>query len=91
VVCEAPEATTTVELVDFDYLPRCVEASPGDTLTIENTGEAAHTFTVGGVDLQVDVAAGETAELSLEGVEAGTTYDVSCVYHPQMTAAVKVV
>jgi plastocyanin len=95
VVCEAPEATTSVELVDFDYVPRCVEASPGDTLTIENAGDAAHTYTVGGadlpMDLQVDVGAGGTAELALEGVVSGTTYSVTCVYHPQMTGALRIV
>lgn len=90
-ICETPEPTTTVQVVDFDYVPPCVEAAPGDTLTIENTSEAPHTYTVGVVDLQVDVAAGETAELTLEGVEAGATYDITCVYHPQMTGALRIV
>jgi plastocyanin len=88
--CESPTATTDVTMTDFAYTPACVEASEGDTLTVVNSGETPHTFTVTGVDLDVDVAAGATGELALDGVTAGTTYAVICTYHPQMVAALKI-
>ena len=90
-VCESPVATTDVTMTDFAYAPECVEASPGDTLTLVNSGETPHTFTVGVVDLDADVAAGATGEVTLDGVGAGTTYEVTCTYHPQMVAGLKVV
>jgi plastocyanin len=89
--CESPTATTDVTMTDFAYTPACVEASEGDMLTVVNSGETPHTFTVTGVDLDVDVAAGASDELSLDGVTAGTTYEVICTYRPQMVAALKVV
>ncbi len=88
--CESPTATTDVTVTDFAYTPACVEASEGDTLTVVNSGETPHTFTVTVVDLDVDVAAGATGELALDGVAAGTTYEVICTYHPQMVAALKI-
>ena len=90
-VCEDPVPTTDVTMTDFAYAPECVEASPGDTLTLVNSGETPHTFTVTVVDIEADVAAGATGELQLDGVTAGTTYQVICNYHPQMTAALKIV
>jgi plastocyanin len=89
--CEAPVATTDVTMTDFAYSPECVEASPGDTLTLVNSGETPHTFTVGAADVEADVAAGATGELMLEGVTAGTIYEVTCTYHPQMVALLRVV
>jgi plastocyanin len=88
--CEDPEATTSVEMLDFDYAPACVEASAGDTLDVSNTGEAPHTFTVDEADLNLDVPAGEEGTLTLEGVTAGTVYEVRCVYHTEMTAALTI-
>jgi plastocyanin len=90
-VCDAPEATSSIEIVDFDFAPTCVEAAAGSTLQIDNTGAAPHTFTVSDTDLDLDLPAGEAGELALEGVVVGTTYMVHCTYHPDMHAALKIV
>ena len=88
--CDSPVATTQVELADFEYRPACVEASAGDTLTLTNSGSAPHTFTVSDTDLNANIDGGETGELPLGDLAAGT-YAVHCTYHPQMTGALKIV
>jgi plastocyanin len=88
--CEEPVASTDVTMTDFAFAPTCIEAAAGDTLSLVNSGEAPHTFTLGAVGLESDVASGATGELALDGVTAGTTYEVTCSYHPQMVAALRV-
>lgn len=89
--CEDPVATTEVELADFEFVPVCVEATAGDTLTLVNTGEAPHTYTVSDSDVNVNLDGGESGEVVLDAVEAGTTYAVRCTYHPQMVGALTIV
>jgi plastocyanin len=88
--CTAAGPTDTVELQDFAFSPTCIEAPAGSTIHLTNDGDAPHSFTVDGADASADVDAGETADVSLDGVAAGT-YEVHCVYHPQMTATLNVV
>jgi plastocyanin len=88
-LCSAPTATTRVEMKDFAYVPTCVSASAGSTLTLQNTGATPHTFTVQNSDDSVDVAAGETGTLDIADLSSGT-YEVICTYHPQMKAALRV-
>ena len=89
--CENPSTTTTVTMADFSYEPGCVEATAGAELEIANEGQAPHTFTVEseGAPAEVDVAAGEQATLTVPDLTAGT-YRVSCSYHPQMEAALRI-
>jgi plastocyanin len=87
--CTEPVAASTVELADFAFQPDCLSAGAGATITLENTGDAPHTFTVTGTDVDVDVDAGSSVQASLSGVEPGT-YAVTCTYHPQMTATLTI-
>jgi plastocyanin len=87
--CDHPTATTTVELKDFSYSPTCVQAQAGGTLTLNDTGSAAHTFTVKGTGIDVQVSSGDTAQASLDGVAPGT-YRVVCSFHPEMVGALKI-
>jgi plastocyanin len=87
-LCSAPTATTTVEMKDFAYVPTCVSAPTGSTLTLDNTGQTPHTFTVTNSDVTADVAAGESGTLELGNLAAGT-YEVICTYHPQMKAGLQ--
>ena len=87
--CTDPVAATTVELADFAFRPDCLSADAGATITLENTGDALHTFTVTGTDVDLDVDAGTSVEASLSGVEPGT-YAVTCTLHPQMVATLTV-
>ncbi len=91
--CTDPVPTTSVELADFAFRPDCLSADAGATISLDNTGDAPHTFTVEGtdvdVDVDVDVDAGSSGNASLSGVDPGT-YAVTCTFHPQMTATIAV-
>jgi plastocyanin len=56
---------------------------------LENVGEAPHTFTVDGTDVDFVLASGESVAATIAGVERGR-YAVTCTYHPQMTARLTV-
>jgi plastocyanin len=87
--CTDPVAATTVELADFAFRPNCLTAEAGATITLENTGDAPHTFTVTDSDVDFDLDAGTSIEASLAGLEPGT-YAVTCTLHPQMEATLTV-
>jgi plastocyanin len=87
--CADPVAATDVELADFAFRPDCLSADAGATITLENTGDALHTFTVEGTDVDFEVDAGTSVEASLSGVEPGA-YAVTCTLHPQMEATLTV-
>lgn len=87
--CADPVNATTVELADFAFRPDCLSAEAGATITLENTGDALHTFTVKETELDFDVDAGTSIEASLSGVDPGT-YTVTCTLHPQMEATLTV-
>jgi plastocyanin len=87
--CTDPVTATTVELADFAFRPDCLSADAGATITLDNTGDALHTFTVEGTDVDFEVDAGTSIEASLSGVEPGT-YAVTCTLHPQMEATLTV-
>jgi plastocyanin len=89
-LCPAPAQGATVETKDFEFAPICLEAGEGTTITVDNTGDAPHTFTIREVDVDVDVDAGESDTVDLSGV-AASTYKVTCTYHPQMVGALRVV
>jgi plastocyanin len=87
--CTDPVPADRVLLEDFAFDPDCLSADAGGTVQLENVGDAPHTFTVEGTEVDVDLAADETGQASLAGVAAGT-YAVTCTYHPQMVATLTV-
>jgi plastocyanin len=84
-----PVDATEVELADFVFRPDCLSVDASATITLDNTGDAPHTFTVEGTDVDFDVDAGTSVDASLSNVEPGT-YAVTCTYHPQMEATLTV-
>ncbi len=87
--CDAPTATTTVDMHDATFSPACVGASSDQTLSLVNADDTPHTYTVKGTGVDVKVEGGATAQAPLAGVAPGT-YAVSCLYHPQMTATLQI-
>jgi hypothetical protein len=87
--CSDPVPLDTVRLVDFAFEPECLSASAGDSFRIQNAGDAPHTFTIEGTDVDLEVSAGTSAESSLSGVAPGR-YPVVCRLHPQMEATLTV-
>ncbi len=64
-----------MELDDFYFGPTFVKATPGATITLElhNEGEASHTFTIDALDIDEEVAAGDTAEVDVTLPDSGAT------------------
>jgi plastocyanin len=87
--CASPVTTTIVTLADFSFTPACTAVAPGATLTLMNAGTVPHTFTVPGTSVNVTLAAGETKQVTLSGLAAGT-YRVVCTIHPTMVGSLKV-
>ena len=87
--CTDPTPATSVELADFAFRPDCLSADSGATITLDNTGDAPHTFTVEGTDVNVNVDAGSSGAADLGTVDPGT-YAVTCTFHPQMEATLTV-
>ena len=89
VTCTDPVSTTSVAIVDYAFNPGCTAATSDATLTLKDTGLIAHTFTVHGTSIDVTIAPGETKQVPLTGIAAGT-YQVVCTLHPNMTGALKI-
>lgn len=87
--CTDPVSATSVELADFVFRPDCLSAEAGAAISLENTGDAPHTFTVEGTDVDFDLDAGDSVEASLSGVAPGR-YAVTCTFHPQMDATLTI-
>jgi len=81
-------ATDSVTMVDNEFQPSSFTAA-STSITVTNDGEALHSFTLPDGDIDQDVQAGESAEVDLSGLDAGT-YDFNCKYHPEMTGSVTV-
>jgi plastocyanin len=83
--CDQPVATTSVTLTDVSFEPSCIGADAGASLELRNTGSTPHTFTLPDTSVNTEVGAGDSANVQLTGLPAGT-YDVICTYHTQMKA-----
>lgn len=74
-------------IVDFAFSPTELSVSEGQTITVTNTGDVAHTFTTDDDAIDETVSAGETEEIKLTGV---TTGGFHCRFHSQMTGTLTV-
>ena len=81
-------ATGDVTMVDNAFQPAEVTAAAGDSLTIVNTGQAPHTFTVEGGEIDEELEPGAETEVTID-LEAGS-YPVVCEFHPEMTGTLTV-
>lgn len=71
-------AAATITLVDNAFEPSDPVVAAGD-VELVNEGEAPHTFTVEGEDVDVEVEAGQTATAIID-LDAGT-YTLFCEFH----------
>ena len=88
-VCANPVDAETVVLADFAFRPDCLRAAEGAQISLRNTGEAPHTFTIEGTTVDFNLPAGTSTDASLSGVDPGH-YTVTCTFHPQMEATITV-
>jgi plastocyanin len=74
-------------IVDFAFSPTDLTVGEGDTITVSNIGETSHTFTTDDEAVDETVGAGETVEITLEGVSSGGFH---CRFHSQMQGTLTV-
>jgi plastocyanin len=74
-------------IVDFGFSPADLSVTAGQTITVFNNGESSHTFTTEDESVDETIGAGETVEISLEGVASGGFH---CRFHSQMTGTLTV-
>ena len=75
----APAQTvSTVTMTNNQFEPAAPVVGTG-SLELVNDGEAPHTFTVDGEDIDIEVEAGETATASID-LDPGT-YTLFCQFH----------
>jgi plastocyanin len=80
--------TDSVTMVDNEFQPSSFTAG-STTISVTNDGQALHSFTLADGGIDQDVQAGESADIDLSGLDAGS-YDLICKYHPEMTGSLTV-
>jgi plastocyanin len=86
--CADPASGARMQLLDFEYAPRCLEVT-GEEVALTNPGDVPHTFTLPDTDVDVRVDPDGEGRADLGGLAPGT-YRVICTLHPQMTAAIRI-
>ena len=76
---DEPAGDSTIALEDFVFNPADPTVASGSTVTLDNTGEAPHTFTISDEGIDEEVAAGESSEVTID-LDPGT-YDFVCTFH----------
>jgi plastocyanin len=74
-------------IVDFGFSPTELSVTEGQTISINNTGDVAHTFTTDDGAVDQTISPGETVDVTLTGV---TTGGFHCRFHTQMTGTLTV-
>lgn len=75
--------SVTVEALDNEFQPSEFEVPAGETeITLDNTGEAEHTFTSEELGVDQEVAPGEQVTFTVDA-EPGT-YQFVCTYHESL-------
>jgi plastocyanin len=77
-------ATTVLEGPNngFTFSPTTVTVNQGQTITLTNVSDAAHTFTVTGQGIDVETMPGKTAKVTID-LPPGT-YPFVCRFHESM-------
>ncbi len=76
------EGETELELDDFYFGPTYLRGEPGSTVTLAlvNEGDAPHTFTIDALDVDTEVAPGESTEVEVTLGDQGATV-FYCRFH----------
>jgi plastocyanin len=74
-------------IVDFGFSPTELSVTEGQTISINNTGDVAHTFTTDDGAIDQTISPGETVDVTLTGVASGGFH---CRFHSQMTGTLTV-
>jgi plastocyanin len=74
-------------IVDFAFSPTELSVTEGQTISISNTGDVAHTFTTDDGAIDQTISPGDTVDVTLTGVTSGGFH---CRFHSQMTGTLTV-
>ena len=74
-------------IVDFAFSPKQLSVTEGQTITVFNNGDVAHTFTTDDGTIDETINSHDTVEITLTGVSTGGFH---CRFHPQMTGKLTV-
>jgi plastocyanin len=79
-------ASIDIEADDYYFEPTFVKVQPGEkvTITLENEGNATHTFTSDSLNIDQSVAAGKKAKFTLTVPSDGTAFAFHCTFHQSM-------
>ena len=75
-------------MVDNAFEPESLSVAADSTLTVTNEGQATHSFTIVGEDVDETVSAGDSTTVDV-ALAAGD-YDFVCTFHPEMTGTLTV-
>jgi plastocyanin len=78
---------TSITIADFAFDPNTISVSGPTEVTITNEDSAAHTFTLDDGSVDQEIAAGESATVT---VDVSESTGFVCRFHPQMTGTVEV-
>jgi plastocyanin len=90
---EGGAAGTSVRATDFAFEPTEIEVGAGEdvAITFVNAGNVTHTFTAEDLDVDVEAATGDEAEVSFTAPDEDATIAFVCRFHPsQMTGEIVV-
>lgn len=75
--------SVTVTAADFSFAETEIQVDPGEAveLTLDNTGDAEHSFTSDDLDVEVEAGGGEEASTTFDVPDSGT-FEFHCKYHP---------
>jgi plastocyanin len=71
-------------IVDFAFEPSAVQAGPEGALTVTNTGDVTHTFTMDDGSIDQELEPGQSVDVII-----GTAGAFHCEIHPQMTGTIE--
>jgi plastocyanin len=73
---------TTIEAQDFKFVPNTLTATAGQavTVTIKNTGQAEHNFSIESLKVNKDIEKGESATVTFTPTASGSI-EFFCEYH----------
>ena len=83
--CDSPVETATIQIADLAFEPDCIELPAGtDSLTIENTDDTDHTFTIAEINLNTEIGPSADVGVDVAAINDGV-WAFRCTIHPQMT------
>lgn len=86
---QTPQPSVQMTISDFKFDPPKFEMAKGFPMTVTNSGNTAHTFTIDGTDVDLELQPGDTATAAVDKLVPGT-YTFHCTIHSQMTGSLKI-